>query len=438
MSNESSDPARATPLPALTRRVVASQVLFSAGNTLTVGGFFNYFVSGYGPSALWLATLQAAPEFFETAGLFVRPLVLRLFSRKTLWMAGLLIGRSAALAIPLLAVWLGPDAPASLILPAILACLAVWHVCQGLGYVAYLSWLSDLAPERRWGRFFASRQSAALATSLIVYTSAILASQWARRTLPPGDRTTFFVGAFLLGGAIVLSSVLPMLRVPSVPTRTAAGAASLRTMLRRALRTPGFRNLLGWACHLALFQGLTQAVITKFQIEVLTIPLHWFLAMHGLMLVLQTVWNLVAGRISDRIGDVRVLTVSSFAVGTALLFTLAATPETWFLQFGAYAVWGLFGAVNLCSQTLALRLAPRSDNTVQLALFRPVTGFLAAVAGLFGGWALDRLLREEWSLAVPWGVWTGFQLLFAISLFGRLTAPLWLLGIEDPAGDANH
>jgi predicted MFS family arabinose efflux permease len=139
----------------------------------------------------------------------------------------------------------------------------------------------------------------------------------------------------------------------------------------------------------------------------------------------------VAGRISDRFGDLRALIVSSFAVSLAIVFPLIATRERWYLQFGAYAVWGLFGIVNLCSQTLALRLAPRGDNTIQLSLFRQVSGLLAGLAGLVGGWWLDRLL------ATAGGAISPYHILFGVSLVGRLTAPFWLLGIREPRPEPN-
>lgn len=436
MPHEPDGAAGSIGLPALTRRVVASQSLFTAGNTPTVGGFFNYFVSGYQPSALWLAVLQAAPEFFETAGLFARPLIARVASRKALWMVTVLVARLAALGVPWIAVRAGADWTTHEALLAILGCVAVWYVCQGIGYVAFLSWLSDLAPEQRWGRFFAARQTAHLLTSLLVYSVAIWGSVWVRNNLGPDQRTVFYVAAFTGGGLLTMLAILPMWRVPPREPRSSLHSRGWLQSLRVAVRDRHFRCLLGWSAHLALFQGMTQAVLTKYQIEVLKIPLEGFLVMNGLMLLLQAGLSLIAGRISDRTGDVRALQWGTLLVSTALIFPLLATPATWYLQFGAYVVWGLFGIVNLCSQTLALRLAPRSDNTIHLGLFRPLTGFVAALAGLAGGFWLDQLLAQEWSREL-WGrTWTGFHLLFAISLVGRAFAATWLfaarIGSEQP------
>ena len=162
-----------------------------------------------------------------------------------------------------------------------------------------------------------------------------------------------------------------------------------------------------------------------------------YYALSSLMLVLQIPLTIWAGRLSDRYGDRRPLIASTLAVSLALLFWLAATPATWWLLFPAYAIWGLFGVVNLCGQNLALRLAPPSDNTLHLAMFRQVGGLLAGLAGLGGGWWLDELLRAAADPARAETALLPYQTLFLVSLIGRATAALWLLPIPQSAATSD-
>jgi Na+/melibiose symporter-like transporter len=221
-----------------------------------------------------------------------------------------------------------------------------------------------------------------------------------------------------------------MIQLPAVPSHAVFDRQKFIDPLKAALLDRNFRFLLLWAVHMALAQGLTQAVITKYQIEVLKIPLDGYLRMAAVMLSIQIVLSVVAGYLSDRVGDRNVLFVSHLLLSFAMVFPLLATPEHPQWQMGAYVVWGLFGVVNVVMYTLAWRLAPRSDNTSFLALFRPLAGLTAALAGIAGGVWLDQLLRGGWSTELFGRTWTGFHLLFVVSFLGRFTAPWWLLGIR--------
>jgi len=418
----------ATPME-IGARLAATQSIFTAGHALTTGGFFNYFVSSYKPTATWLALLQAAPEFFETAGLLTRPIIMRLVSRKALWILGLVLGRLAALGIPLVAI-LGQGMAATEVLPWILVAVAVWYSLQGLSYISFLSWLSDLAPERTWGRVFASRQLVYVVMTWVMATAGGAAARWQKANLPKDQQFWFYVVAFTVGGVVAGLSFLPMLSLPSLATRAVFERREFLRPLRAAIADRNFGCLLVWATHMALAQGLTQAVLTKYQIDVLKIPLDGYLRMSAVMLSVQAILSVVAGYLSDRIGDRNLLFGTHLALSVAMVFPLLATPEHPDWQYGAYITWGLFGIVNVVMYTLAWRLAPHSDNTSFLGLFRPLSGLTAALAGIAGGIALDRLLTAGWTWPAFGRTWTGFHLLFVVSLIGRATAPFWLLGIH--------
>jgi len=428
-------PVSPTPsLATVTRRVVLGQMFFTAGHALSSGGFLYYFANEFRPSAALFALLQVLPEIAETAGLFVRPLIRRVRSRKRVWMAGLVLGRVAALGIPAMA--FGELRPPE-IDPfwIIVACVGVWYACQGLSYVAYISWLSDLAPEQRWGRFFAARQVGMLTVTLVATNVVALARERWLRELPDDARDWSFVVIFIAGGVLALLSIVPLLSLPDVAARTAASVLPSWTMLRAALADRSYRLFVVHGWWLACAQGLSQAALYKYQVDVLHLPISTYYALTSLMLALQLPLSFVAGRLSDRYGDRGPLLLALFAISPALLFWMAATPTTWWLLFAAYALWGLFGIVNLCQQNLALRLAPAGDNTLHFALFRQIGGLLAGLAGLVGGLWLDSLLRESASVEIAGWAWGPFEIVFVVSLLGRVTAPLWLLGVREKSGE---
>lgn len=430
---------------AITRRVIAGQMLFTAGHALSTGGFLFYFANEFRPAAAVLALLQCMPEVAESAGLFVRPLVQKLGGRKWTWVSTLLTARMAALGVPLMAF---PAARPAGLEPIwiIIGCVAAWYVFQGMAYVAFLSWLSDLVPGYRWGRFFAKRNIAVIVVMLTVPLAAsLLRNEWIAGLDAEAKRLSY-VGIFVAGAVLAIASIVPLLGLPNVRMPAETAQRPTWRMLADAIGHAPFRRLLIYGWWLSLAQGLTQAAFFKYQVDVLKIPVTTYYVLSSLMLGLQIPLTAWAGRLSDRYGDRNPLMISTFAVSGAMLFWLAARPGTWWLLFGAYAVWGLFGVVNLCGQNLTLRLAPPSDNTVHLALFRQIGGLLSGIAGLSGGLWLDSLLTGAATGAIA-DVIGPFQILFAVSFAGRATAALWLIRVpnriaatdnELAGGWANH
>ena len=423
-------------LHSITLRVLIGQALFTAGHVLSTGGFLFYFANEFQPAAVLLALLQCTPEVAESAGLLVRPLVRHLGGRKWTWMLTLILARIAALGVPLTAF---PELLPPGIQPIwlIIGSVAVWYVCQGMAYIAFLSWLSDLVPDHGWGRFFARRNLAVVAVMLVVPLAAGLLRRHLIAGMGDDAQRWSYVVIFAVAGLLALASILPMLTVPNRNVTAASASQPTWRMFRQAIAHPPFRLVLFYSWWLSLAQGLTQAAFFKYQVDVLKISVTTYYALSSLMLLLQIPLTIWAGQLSDRYGDRRPLFVSTLAVSLALLFWLAATPATWWLLFPAYAIWGLFGIVNLCGQNLALRLAPPSDNTLHLAMFRQVGGVLAGLAGLCGGWWLDELLRTAADPAHGESAWLPYHTLFLVSLIGRATAALWLLPIPQPAASGD-
>ena len=108
-------------------------------------------------------------------------------------------------------------------------------------------------------------------------------------------------------------------------------------------------------------------------------------------------------------------------VSFAMFFWILAGPSTWWVLVFAYLLWGGFGLMNVCGPSLCLKLSPVSDNTGQFALYDQVSGLIAGLAGLLGGFCLDWLGQENGLLEETW--LTPFSLLFLISWLGRITAP---------------
>lgn len=426
------------PVDSVIRRVMIGQMLFSAGHALTTGGFLNYFAIPYFKGfAVAFAIMQITPEVAESLAVVTRWLVLRWGGRKSTWWVALLLGRVSAFMIPLLALC-GLEPGSQSAIPIFIVVLGGWWLLQGVSYTAYLSWLSDLIPEVNWGQLLARRSIMTSITTLgMTYGAAEIIDRL--KLMKDQSQLTGYSILFLVGGLICLASIIPLWRLPALPMRNVSeGGAQKSTSLwdatipplRQAMGDRVYRRFLLGCWQLSFFQGMTQTAQYLLSVKVLHVSLREYYRMQSVMLLLQIPLAALAGNLVDRGHDRKLLVGSLLALSLAMgcwgMATLAATGESGTIWlYVAYAIWGLFGMVNVVQSSLGMKLAPRSDNTVSLILFRQVGGLVAGLAGLIGGIVLDRFSVDG---RLPCSeVFLG---LFVISGLGRGATALWFLGRE--------
>lgn len=422
------------PLSSITTRMMWNQLLWTAGYALTSGGFLLYFGKELGADALIIAFLLVIPETVGTSGLLARWVLRHIGSRKRVYIGGSLVARLVMLGIPLMGfqatrpVGINP-------LWVLVICLALTHAVQSIVFVAYLSWLSDLAPEHHWGRFFAWRNIAKLAALLVIpVTGGFLRDAW-RNYRDPSEALIAYELAFLIGWVLMLLSLWPMRKLPDPPLRLPEDRPSDWKVLRDSWRDRSLRFLLIHNWWLAFANGITQSAFFGYLFGPLGIGLGLFYTLQCVMRFCKLPVSWFTGVLCDHFGNKRPLVVGVVAASSGLVFWLLATPEQWGWVFAAYAFWGLYAAANIAGRNLTLTLAPRSDNTTQLALFRQIGGLFAGLSGILGGWWLKSL--NETNTTWHWGEieLSSFQIIIAVSLLGRWSAVLWLIPVSDPQGD---
>ena len=234
-----------------------------------------------------------------------------------------------------------------------------------------------------------------------------------------------------LGRILLLTSLVPLLPIPD----KGASPQELRVgnwrRLREAFRDRSLHYLLIHNWWLAIANGLTQAAFFSYLFGPLRIGLGKTYVLQDVMHAVGIPVSLAAGVIADRRGNKRLMIVGVLIAGSSLFFWLSATPDHWWWLFPAYACWGAFPAVNIPGRNLVLKLSPASDNATPMALYRQIGGLLAGLSGLAGGYWLERLIAQRFSVELA-GLQLGpYQVLFMTSLVGRLTAVLWLLPIRE-------
>jgi len=402
--------------------VIWNQVLFTAGHSITSGGFLNYFFYEFNPPDMMMALLMTAPECSEALSGLGRGLFTSFTDRKLNWLVGMSIARSTAFLIPVALLL-----PNEVALPFLLVVIIIWYLAQGVAYLNYLSWLSDLVPEVNWGEFFAKRQLAQISITIVT----TIAVGWVKYQIDGAVRNEelaktyqywFYTCIFIIGGILAMLSVLPLLKLPSVPWK------SVQVTRKVSLSKTVFGNrrlliLLTSRWWLAFFQGMTQLALFRFSVYYLKIPLLTYYCMFALMSVLQLLMAWIGGQMSDANQDRNGMIIGIAITSLSMAPMFIATPETWWLYTFVYVCWGGFGMVNVCGRNLLLKLSPRTDNTAHLALYRYGAGLIAGVTGFAVGYWLDQYAAES-SFKIAGNP---LLALFLISWIGRATAPLILL-----------
>jgi MFS family permease len=421
------------------RLVLLESTLWAAGNAVTTGAFLMYFARDLGAAGAMIGIIAAVPETSGILRLLAPALIARLGNRKRTVIAASLAARVLSLGIPCIAV-------TRLSVPGIdplflfVSFLFAAQACQWIAYVAYISWLSDLVPRQRWGRFFAARN---VCTLLVVLVVPILAGAVRDRWIDhPAAILWAYAVPFVIGVLLMAVSLVPLSLLPHGRAEHRSRPAATLAAFTAALADRSFRRLIVYSGWLALWSGLAQAPFYVFVKSQLGIGLAALSAGFTLMHLVQLPVSIAAGRLADRIGDRPVLGAALAAVAASMLFLLPATPGRWWLVYGTFACWGAWAAVNICQQNLMLAHAPRSHNTAHIALFQAAGGLTAGLSGIAGGWLLDRLIDANFLFSC--GSWQcgPFALLFVLSGIGRALAIAWLpraggherLSVREPSG----
>lgn len=420
------------------RAVAWNQVLWTAGYSLTTGGFLLYFARELGASATWISLLIVLPETVGLLGLATRSFIGSAEGRRRLYFAATMGARVVALPIPLVA--LAVDQGESVWIGWLIGSVIATHAIGAVAYAAYLSWLSDLMPERRWGKLFARREMAKLAILLVLpVIIGYLRDLW---TEYEAFTLAGYMATFLVGQVLLAASILPMLRLPARTRRTQVLARTSWEQVRAAWGNRPMRYLLIHNWWLAVANGLTQSAFFFYSASFgpLGIGLGTYNLMSGMMRCLQIPVSSYAGRVCDRSDSLRPRVWGVLIGSSGLIFWLMAMPETWWLLWGAYVLWGGYAAANVAGEKLMVLHAPRSDNSMQIALFAQVGGFLAGVAGFVGGVVLDSLREADFGRTFVIGGFEyrfeSFQLLFLVSLVARFASVLWLWPLKRIESDS--
>jgi MFS family permease len=397
---------------------------------------------------------------FEPLGAFLAE---RLGRRRPLFLAAFLCNRIPFLALAVIPL-LGPaDACRHLGIALVLAVVAVTRPPAHLGTPAWWSWMADLVPERRRGRFFGWRTQTASAVAALSFVAGMTLLQACGGM---GNRL-LVSGLFAVGAVFGIADILLYLRVPEPGVKEkgirnkekregpvasglgpCAGPISYFlfpfTLFRdfaAPFRQPGYRRLILGMGLWSFSANLVLPFLPIYQSgEVLAgrrlgLGLSWtFLAVLN---VSSSVGALLTSRWwarwGDRLGPRRLLLLGSGYLFVNLAYLLVAPGHALGLLVPGTLIGGALSAAwTVSANQLLLGVAPRAKRSFYVSAYNFTNGWLMAGGPLLGGLLADRLPVVAWRL--PTGLpCCYFHLLLGLAVTGGLAALTVLGGVPAPA-----
>lgn len=335
--------------------------------------------------------------------------------RKPMIVESLAMGRSLWLLlclIPFLAV------PAPWKLALFLAVVLVAGLAGQYADTCWTSWMADLVPASIRGRYFSRRGAIVGAFGMAgAFGAGWLYDRFHAETIGIQSFLPFFIGAVVFGAI----STLLLSQVWEPPLHGETRRPLLQT-LRLPFQHPPFRRLLIVSGLWALVTGVAVPFYQPQMIKNLHMPFTaiatYAVICGAINLLTQSFW----GGLIDRIGNKAILLISVIGCTLLPLFWLFASADYLLPVWIDAVLTGLFGpGITLTFFNLVMHTAPRENRTSYLAAHRIMTGLVAFLGALLGGWIAQCL--AGWHLAVAGLTLVNFHVLFILTFLGRLL--LW-------------
>ncbi len=372
---------------------------------LSTGPFlvaFALILGGSNKAIGMLAAVGPLAQLVQIPAIFV---VESIRMRKAITVITALLSRSSLFAIAMLP-WLAPE---EYRIPLFMLFLACHYGIGAFAGCAFSSWLRDLIPGERMGRFFARRLTFSTATGAILSLLGGVAIDLYREHFanPAGAYTIIFSLAGLAGlVSVVFMGATPEPRMPRhehVP---------LLEMLLRPFRDTNFRNLLLFLACWSAAVNFAAPFFAVYLLHRIGLNMTWVLSLSVVSQVTNVLFFGLWGRLSDQFTNKSVLVFSVPLFFISFLFWPFTTlPERHFLSIpllvAIHVIAGMATAgVALCANNLAMKTAPYGKAASYLAVNALVSGVAATISPILAGFAADWFEPYELQLTLSFTDWT--------------------------------
>lgn len=376
---------------------VAAQTMVS----LTGGAFLVAFALLLGASNTTIGLLAAIGPISQVAQIPAIFLIDRTRARKAILIISATIARLMWLAVAALPLVMAPEAAR----PALLGLLLALSAIGAVAGCAFNSWVRDLVPEDRMGKYFARRMAVSIAVGAAMSLAAGLAVDLFTRYSE--DALPIYSVLFAIGAVVGLSGLMFYSRTPE-PRMPKAPSESLWAVLAAPLRDRNYRNVLAFLGSWTFALTFAGPFFTVYMLRRLGLSMTWVLALSVASQLVHVLFLKLWGALADRFSNKSVLAVSCpLLLLSFIIWPFTTMPDPYVLTLplllAIHALSGMATAgVNLGAGNLALKAAPRGRATAYLATNALLCGLAGTLAPILGGLAADFFDPQQLGLNLLW------------------------------------
>jgi len=409
------------------RLLLAESGLARAMATSTSGMFLTGLALALGANVLQYGKLAGAVFVGGSLHLLVVPLLHTFGSRRRFCLAGLGMTRLLRISLaaaPLLLVWGMSPAGVMWVMFVVLLLSAITGTASE---TARQSWMSDLIPKARLGRFIGWRSAimrCAAMSAVLGYSQFIEFWRGTGQELVVG-----FQYMILFATGLGVIGLVCLSRAPEPWMSERLSPALHRFAITLPFRDRRFRRFMAFHCGWMFSTSLAGMFFHLYMLDYLQLqhrPNGYLLvaATDIISMLLGVASAPIWGRLADRWGTKRVLMRAGMVMVIFPLLWIPITPERWWLIY-VVILLRVFGSANeIGLMKMGMQLAPRRRRSVYISVYRSLGCVMLAIAPMVGGAIAHAAGSSLW----VFGSFTfaGLHLLFVISTAGRLASLWWL------------
>lgn len=383
----------------------------------------------------YLGLLAGIPPFISLLQLFTPPL-LRKFggkrkeltltcysSARILWVIPILIPFIPFLiAHPIFAMWI------------LIIMMCLFTGLNAIGGISWSSWMSDLVPRERYGRYFAKRSTIIKVVGTIaVLAGSKLYDSWKYKYVdkPPldGFSLIFFIG--LIFGLISLF-LLKGIQEPKWQISRPQDTPWKKMVI--PLKDKNFRRFafiqMYWIFALMFSSPYFSAYMRKnLGLDLTTISIFSLVAT-GVVLICSPLW----GKLCDRLGNRPILMASYVVKGFYCFAWLFVTADNYWITILITRIFFCFDlAMTFSASNILYKISPKGDNTGHLAINGVLVTISSMLAPIIAGWLTTFAKQDVFTIGSYEIV--SLKLIFLIGGILRVMAMPMLFLVHEPKNE---
>ena len=384
-------------LGAVVKDGLASQAMV----TLTGGAFLVAFALKLGASNLVIGLLAAIPPLTQLIQIPSIYLVEKIRNRRTISFFGSASSRIFWLVIALLPFLFSTEARLTFFLLA----MVLNSSFAAVSNCSWNSWMRDLVPQDRLGRFFSRRMSLSMILGIALSMGAGIYVDYWKKLFPDYELYGYSI-LFSLG---FLAGILGVYFISTIPEPRMAPIeekGNFYGLLSKPFRDGNFRNLIMFLGSWNFAVNLAAPFFTVYMLKWLQLKMSFIIALLILSQIMNLAFLRIWGRFSDRFSNKSVLSVSGpLFIICILAWTFTTMPEKYQLTIPLLIAIHIFMGIStagiaLASGNIGLKLAPKGQATAYLSANSLINSIAAGIGPVLGGIFADFFAGRElsWTL----------------------------------------